>query len=661
MTDRLVPSQFATIQAAIEAAVAADRIVLEAGVDDENAEVTKNLAFLGQATNTGIVLTLADGIAVTLDGTAPFRIVDSVAAESASGNEGDNVFTLGPGADTVAGAGGTDTLDLSAATAPVIVDLGASTAASDGFGSADTISGIENVIGGSAADRLTGSTVANYLGGGAGADTALGGDGHDQMDGGAGNDALFGEADSDVLLGGSGDDTLAGGTGDDILDGGAGHDQMLGEAGKDTYVFRRGEADGDIVYDFGVPDDGLRFIGYGTAAAGASFTRLDSIHWRISSSDGTVSETITIGNGADINSGDYRFVMAPEARDDTLVASAEDAGPRTILASELLANDTDADNGSGPPNAGLTITSVGNAIGGTVALDGAGNVVFTPAANFNGTASFSYTVSDGLNLSDEAQASFTVTPTNDLPTTGDDLLTTVAEDSGPRAIAAATLLANDTGAPDSGETLSVIAVGNAVGGAVSLSGDGATITFAPAANFDGTASFDYTLSDGTFGSTDVGSASFPVTSVDDAPIALADTTTVDEDSGATAIAVLANDIDIDGGPKTIVAITQPANGTVAITGGGTGLTFTPNANFNGSDIFTYTLNGGSPATVNVTVGAVDHAPIAVVVTATVGENSGATAIDVLANDIDIDGGPKTIVAITQPGHGTVAITAEAPA
>src|SRR5829696_7233305 len=242
MTDRLVPSQFATIQAAIEAAVAADRIVLEAGVDDENAEVTKNLAFLGQATNTGIVLTLADGIAVTLDGTAPFRIVDSVAAESASGNEGDNVFTLGPGADTVAGAGGTDTLDLSAATAPVIVDLGASTAASDGFGSADTISGIENVIGGSAADRLTGSTVANYLGGGAGADTALGGDGHDQMDGGAGNDALFGEADSDVLLGGGGNDYLVGG---------GGNDKAFGEAGNDTVI----GAEADDYLNGGVDDD----------------------------------------------------------------------------------------------------------------------------------------------------------------------------------------------------------------------------------------------------------------------------------------------------------------------------------------------------------------------------------------------------------------------
>ena len=50
-----------------------------------------------------------------------------------------------------------------------------------------------------------------------------------------------------------------------------------------------------------------------------------------------------------------------------------------------------------------------------------------------------------------------------------------------------------------------------------------------------------------------------------------------EDSGATAIDVLANDTDADGGPKTIASVTQPANGTVVITGGGTGLTYQPDA------------------------------------------------------------------------------------
>ena len=143
------------------------------------------------------------------------------------------------------------------------------------------------------------------------------------------------------------------------------------------------------------------------------------------------------------------------------------------------------------------------------------------------------------------------------------------------------------------------------------------------------------------------------------PTAVDDTKTVAEDSGATAIDVLANDTNPDGGPKTIASVTQPAHGTVAITGGGSGLTYTPNPNYcnDGSptDDFTYTLNGGSTATVAVTVTCADDNPTAVDDTKTVAEDSGATAIDVLANDTNPDGGPKTIASVTQPAHGTVAV------
>ena len=124
--------------------------------------------------------------------------------------------------------------------------------------------------------------------------------------------------------------------------------------------------------------------------------------------------------------------------------------------------------------------------------------------------------------------------------------------------------------------------------------------------------------------------------------------------------MLGNDTDVDGGPKTITQVTQPANGTVAITGGGAGLTYTPDAELlqrrQPDRHFTYTLNGGSTATVAVTVSCVDDPPAAVDDTETVTEDSGATAIDVLANDTDVDGGPKTIASVTQPANGTVVIT-----
>ena len=111
------------------------------------------------------------------------------------------------------------------------------------------------------------------------------------------------------------------------------------------------------------------------------------------------------------------------------------------------------------------------------------------------------------------------------------------------------------------------------------------------------------------------------------------------------------------------AVTQPANGTVVITGGGTGLTYQPNANYCNTppgttlDTFTYTLTpGGSTATVSVTVTCVDDAPVAVDDTATVVEDDAATAIPVLANDTDADGGPISIASVTQPANGTVVIT-----
>ena len=157
-------------------------------------------------------------------------------------------------------------------------------------------------------------------------------------------------------------------------------------------------------------------------------------------------------------------------------------------------------------------------------------------------------------------------------------------------------------------------------------------------------------------------ATYTVTPVDAPPTAVNDTKIVSEDSGANAINVLANDTDSDGGPKSVASVTQPTNGSVAITGGGTGVSYTPNANYcNGgtpTDNFTYTLNGGSTATVAVTVTCVNDDPVANDDAATVDEDSGANAINVLVNDND---GPDvgetlTVTAVTQGTHGSVAIT-----
>jgi len=190
------------------------------------------------------------------------------------------------------------------------------------------------------------------------------------------------------------------------------------------------------------------------------------------------------------------------------------------------------------------------------------------------------------------------------------------------------------------------------------------LTYTPALNANGPVlgSFNFqvvdnggTLNGGQNTDQSANTISFNVTVVDDGPVAVNDSATVNEDSIGNIISVLTNDTDVDGGPKLVASVGAASHGT-AVLGMDGSVSYTPNANYSGSDSFTYTLNGGSSATVNVTVSGIDDLPVAVNDSATVNEDSGATAITVLANDTDIDGGPKTISSVTQPTNGTVVIT-----
>jgi ELWxxDGT repeat protein len=149
--------------------------------------------------------------------------------------------------------------------------------------------------------------------------------------------------------------------------------------------------------------------------------------------------------------------------------------------------------------------------------------------------------------------------------------------------------------------------------------------------------------------------------IDASPVAVGDSATVVEDAAATAIPVLANDTDADGGaPKSVASVTQPANGKVTIGGGG--VTYEPDPDYcnagGGTDDFAYELApGGDVALVEVTVTCADDAPVAADDSATVAEDAAATAIRVLANDADIDGGAaKSVASVTQPANGEVVVT-----
>jgi hypothetical protein len=181
----------------------------------------------------------------------------------------------------------------------------------------------------------------------------------------------------------------------------------------------------------------------------------------------------------------------------------------------------------------------------------------------------------------------------DVATTDEDTMLTVADTA---------LLANDSD-PEH-HTLAITAVSNAVHGTVNRSG--ASVTFMPDANFNGAASFDYTITDGSLTST--ATVTVTVNAVDDPPVAVDDIVNVAESALPSMIDVLANDTDIDGGPKTIASVSPAAHGSASVAAGGTAISYSsgigycnqvPNAP---ADSFTYTLSpGNTTATVSVKV------------------------------------------------------------
>ena len=146
---------------------------------------------------------------------------------------------------------------------------------------------------------------------------------------------------------------------------------------------------------------------------------------------------------------------------------------------------------------------------------------------------------------------------------------------------------------------------------------------------------------------DIGSFEFRI------PAAAADSTTLGEDAPATSVDVLANDTRDAG--EQVASKTDGSHGAVAIVGAGTAVTYKPDADYCGSDSFTYTLNGGSVASVAVTVTCVDDAPAAVADSHTVAEGAPATELGVLGNDTDVDGGPKQVDSVGAPAHGSASV------
>ncbi len=341
----------------------------------------------------------------------------------------------------------------------------------------------------------------------------------------------------------------------------------------------------------------------------------------------------------------------------------------------------------------------------TVVAASLGTITFVPVANWNGTASFTYKVTDSSDAESAAAATVTIA-VGERPT-GSDISKSTAEDttltfaasdftgafSDPnghtlKSVKIVTLPAAAHGTLKAGNPLAAVSAGASVAAA-----NLGTLTFEPAADWNGSASFTYKVTDSDDEeSADAATVSITVSAVDDAPTASDISKTVNED---TTLTFAASDFtgafsDADGHTlKSVKIVTLPTatHGTLkagnpltavsagdSITAANLGtLTFEPAADWNGSASYTYKVTDSddeesvATATVSITVSAVDDAPTASDISKTVNEDTTLTfaASDFTGAFSDPDGHTlKSVKIVTLPtaAHGTLKVgTADASA
>ena len=352
-----------------------------------------------------------------------------------------------------------------------------------------------------------------------------------------------------------------------------------------------------------------------------------------------------------------------EAKQDTYVTLKN----RTlnIPAPGLLANDTDRDDqpltAEEPP-----ISSI---IGGLPTLHADGSFTFVPAGNFFGEGEFSYLATDTRVDSNVSATKIIIRQSNAAPVAVDNGYATTSTMT--ITVGAPGILGNDWDSDYHAEyidfglpatdpmTASLVSAPSK--GILTLHDDG-SFTYVPGNAFTGRDSFTYKVSDG-WDESNVATVRISDNSLNQAPVASDDAYQTPKNTQLLQAApgFLTNDTDADGDPISVLPGSDPLTGTVKINPDGS-FVYSPTIGFEGFDSFTYTiadtLGVTRTATVNITVGepvAQNQQPTALddVVTT---QQGFAITITVMANDSDLDGDPLSVTLVTQPGHGSAAVS-----
>lgn len=350
---------------------------------------------------------------------------------------------------------------------------------------------------------------------------------------------------------------------------------------------------------------------------------------------------------------------APISLDDSFTIAEDNP-----LSGNVLANDSDVDG-----NTLSVIAATGAMHGATSVVNN--HVVYTPAADYVGSDSFTYTVSDGRGGTSQATVSITITPVNDAPEAYDDdgYYTTKPNTT-------LNVFAND-GLIDwdsydlEGDPLTATLAANPANGTVDLNADG-SFTYTPDFDFVGEDSFTFTVSDGQLTS-NVATVSITVTAGNGIPAAYDDYENVRENAtlAVPASQGLISDwhaYDPDGDVLTASLVGAAVNGQVVVNSDGS-YTYTPNTDYAGADSFTYTVSDGihtsNTATVTITVHDANEetAPEAYGDSRTADQDSTLTvaATDGLLSRTaayDNEGDPLTATLAGGPTHGQVTLNAD---
>jgi hypothetical protein len=344
--------------------------------------------------------------------------------------------------------------------------------------------------------------------------------------------------------------------------------------------------------------------------------------------------------------------------DQPIVAKNDDyaVAPNHVLtvdaAHSVLVNDL------APPGTQLTASVVSQPLNGQLQFNADGTFTYTPADGFMGTDTFTYTATDGTFTSNAATVTILVTG----PTAVDDQYQT-PQDQPLVVDAEHGVLSNDLLGPGGGTATLVASPQN---GSVQLNSDG-SFTYTPTAGYVGPDVFTYTATTANGDTTNVAQVNIAVLpnvsvhAADDVyQVAQNQTLSVDADQG-----VLANDFKLPGATLTATLVSAPVNGTLQLNSDGS-FTYTPNSDFLGADIFTYTASDGTTtsntATVTVNVHPAEPPPVQAVDDFYAVDPGGTLQVDaaqgVLANDHFGGGTPPTVTLAGPPSNGSLTLNAD---